>query len=410
MLAMVVTASYQVLLTERQIDDGHEAERAFTTFAWKLTVSLSDLRSAQQAYVAAGQDRTYWVDKVASHLEVITESLSSLVRLAKAPATVDALEQATAVVEDLRRMDALAREHTAAGQDLMASDLIFTDGLELAQRSASHVAFARATEQQARNRLQRERLNAQVVALAAALGTSIVAALLLLPIPRSKRETGSANSNVVLLDTADAEIVSVQAQPESRLLLNLDGDRLSLAESTINSLAEQTSEGPSLTAPISPDLQLAADLCTDLGRLSDTEELSSLLTRTAVLLNASGIIVWVRDSAGSSLRPAIGHGYPSQALSRMGVISYDGDNATAAAYRSVQMQVVTGNGGNGAIVVPLISATSCVGVMSAELQEGWETSDTVQAMASIVAAQLATLVVADSPVRSEPTQSRQSVR
>ena len=401
MLAMVVTVGYQVFLTERQIDDGHKAERVFTTLAWKLTVSLSDFRGAQQAYVAAGQDRMYWVDKVASHLEVITASLSSLVRLATAPASVDALKQATAVVDDLRRMDALAREHTATGQDLMASDLIFTDGLELAHRSASHIEFARATERQARNRLTREWLNAQVVALAAALGTSIVVALLLLPIPRSKRETDSAGSNVVLLDTADAEVESVQAQPDSRPLFDLDGDRLSLAESTIDSLVEQTSKAPSLTAPISPDLQLAADLCTDLGRLSNTEELPSLLKRVAVLLNASGIIVWVRDGTGSSLRPALGHGYPSQALSRMGIISYDGDNATAAAYRSIRMQVVTGNGGNGAIVVPLISATSCVGVMSAELQEGWETSDTVQATASIVAAQLATLVMADTPVRSE---------
>ena len=411
MLAVAVAAGYQVFLTERQMDDGREAERAFTTLAWKLAVSLSDLRGAQQAYVAAGQDRAYWVDKVASHLEVITTSLGSLARLAAAPATVSALEQAAGVVDDLRRMDALAREHTAAGQDLMASDLIFTGGLELAQRSASHVELARATERQARDRLTRERRNAQVVALAAALGTGVIVALLLLPGPRSARETDAPASDVVPSETAHAAVAPAPTLPAGRLLLDLDldGDRLSLAESTTASLAERTSGALAPTAPITPDLQLAADLCTDLGRLSNTGELPSLLERAAALLNASGIIVWVRDGTGSSLRPAVGHGYTSRTLSRIGVISCDGDNATAAAYRSVQMQVVTGDAGSGAIVAPLISATSCVGVMSAELQQGWETSDAVQATASIVAAQLATLVMADTPVRAEPAQGQQSV-
>ena len=409
MLAVAVAGGYQVFLTERQIDDEREAERAFTTLAWKLAVSLSDLRGAQQAYVAAGQDRAYWVDKVASHLEVITTSLGSLARLASAPATVNALAQATAVVDDLTRMDALAREHTAAGQDLMASDLIFTDGLELAQRSASHVELARATERQARDRLTRERRNAQVVALAAALGTGVMVALLLLPGRRSKGDAPA--SDVVPSETADAAVESTPILPEGRLLLDLDldGDRLSLAESTTDSLAERSSGTLAPTAPITPDLLLAADLCTDLGRLSNTEELPSLLERTAALLNASGIIVWVRDGTGSALRPAVGHGYTPRTLSRMGVISCDGDNATAAAYRSVQMQVVTGDGSSGAIVAPLVSATSCVGVMSAELQQGWETSEAVQATASIVAAQLATLVMADAPVRAESAQGQQSV-
>jgi len=113
------------------------------------------------------------------------------------------------------------------------------------------------------------------------------------------------------------------------------------------------------------------------------------------LLNATGIIVWVSNSSKRSLRPALAHGYTARALSLMGNISSDGDNATAAAFRSVSTQVVTGVETSGAIAVPLISSTTCVGVVSAEIQEGWETSDAVQATASIVAAQLATLLDAD---------------
>ena len=126
MLGVAVASGYQVFLTEQHIDDEREAERAFTALAWKLAVSLSDLRAAQQAYVAAGQDRGYWVSKTASQIDATTTSLASLARLSTAPGTAGALSEAASVVDDLKRMDAMARDYSSAGQDLMASDLIFT--------------------------------------------------------------------------------------------------------------------------------------------------------------------------------------------------------------------------------------------------------------------------------------------
>ena len=62
------------------------------------------------------------------------------------------------------------------------------------------------------------------------------------------------------------------------------------------------------------------------------------------------------------------------------------------------MQVVVGDDTkSGALAVPLLTANSCVGVLSAELREGWESSEAVQATAAIMAAQLATLLSADPP-------------
>lgn len=387
MLAMAVASGYQVFLAERQINDGREAERAFTALAWKYSVSLSDLRGAQQAYVAAGQNRVYWVDKVASHLDAITTNLGSLSRLATVSGTMRALDDATAAVDDLRRMDALAREQTAAGQELIASDLIFTDGLELAQRAASHVEFARTTERLARDEKRQQRRNAQAMMLAAAMTTGLLVSLLLLP---GSRSTQAAEKRTV--SDAAATVGSTESSVKAGRLLfdiELDTDRLSIAEPEPDELPL------SEPAPAMPNLRHAADLCTDFGRLSNTEELPALLERAAALLNATGIIVWVSNISKRSLRPAVAHGYTARALSLMGNISSDGDNATAAAFRSVQTQVVTGIETSGAIAVPLISSTTCVGVMSAEIQEGWETSDAVQATASIVAAQLATLLDAD---------------
>ena len=86
-------------------------------------------------------------------------------------------------------------------------------------------------------------------------------------------------------------------------------------------------------------------------------------------------------------------------LSRLGRVSCDSDNVTASAYRTGQLQTVPSEGDlPGAMAVPLLAAsqeTPSVGVLSVEVTQGWETSEAVQATASMLAAQLATFVTAD---------------
>ena len=87
---------------------------------------------------------------------------------------------------------------------------------------------------------------------------------------------------------------------------------------------------------------------------------------------------------------------PAAALARQGTIPCDSDNAAAAAYRDERLQVVSGGADTpGALVAPLASAEDRAGVMTLEVNDGWETSDAVQSTATIIAAQLATLVAAD---------------
>ncbi len=61
----------------------------------------------------------------------------------------------------------------------------------------------------------------------------------------------------------------------------------------------------------------------------------------------------------------------------------------------MQVVPVGGTATKGALVAPLLVPDDCVGVMAAEVRAGWESSTDVQATASILAAQLATLVAAD---------------
>ena len=401
-LATLVFTGNQLRLSELALEDEQNVERVFTDLSWALTLTLGDLRAAQQAYVAAGQDRLYWTAKVNSHLDTVRDSLDSLRRLATNPTSIEALDSADGAVADLDRMDGRAREQVNLEQPLMASDLIFTDGLELATRAATNVELARATERTTRNETIRAARASQATMIATAAGVSVLAVVLLVPM---KREDGPAP-----FESIDAEQTEGFRPGESGLSVAdrtmLDNLDLNAADPWPTDEAASPSPRAPDTAPTPagdspepvPDLRVAADLCTDLCKLTDTSELPELLARAAALMNATGIIIWLRDSSGHALRPAIGHGYPTTTLARLGSIPEDGDNATSVAYRSARMQVVERHDTtSGALAAPLLGADCCVGVLSAELREGWESSRAVQATAAIMAAQLATLLSADPP-------------
>jgi hypothetical protein len=152
-------------------------------------------------------------------------------------------------------------------------------------------------------------------------------------------------------------------------------------------------------------LKAAASLATDFGRVRDAEEMTRLLGRAATLMDASGVVIWLGTTTGTELAPMLAHGYGAQALSRMPRVPRSADNAAAAAYRTGQMQIVLARpGGNpGALVAPILAADGCIGALSAEIQGGGEASESVQALSTIVAAHLATMLADSRPAaESEP--------
>jgi len=395
LLGAGVASGAYAFLTGQRITESRRADRAFDARAWTLALSLAELRAAQQAYVAAGQDRSFWVADVAERIESVTTELSALSAASTLPATADALDEAAALVAALARMDVRARDHAETGQEVMASDLIFADGLELGRSAAAHVERARLAEREARDVAAGGREQSQVVATGALLGAGVLFALLLSPLTAGR---AASRGDTALPAAEAAEDPAPAGLPEGRLFLDLDAGDEATAASQVE--AERASTTPA------PDLRVAADLCTDLSRSVNATELPPLLARAAQLLNASCIIVWVRDATGNALRPAISHGYPPAALVRLGTIACDGDNVTAAAYRDARLHVMPGGVETpGAIAAPLAAPEDCPGVMSIEVNDGWERSDTVQSTATIIAAQLATLVAAD-PADASADQAR----
>jgi len=217
-----------------------------------------------------------------------------------------------------------------------------------------------------------------------------------------KGEAAERNLEAVVLGATAAVVVIVLltitlAWPETRAEQVVPSDAVpsdASAATTAAAMSEQATPSAYTTArPTGPILQKAAELCTNLGRVSDVAELRTLVGQAADVIDASGLIVWTSAPGEKELRAALWHGYSDEMLSRLPPLSKSADNAAARAFRSGQLQIVLARPGssNGAVVAPLLTANGCVGVVSAEIRGGGESSESVQALAAIFAAQLATV-------------------
>jgi transcriptional regulator with XRE-family HTH domain len=151
------------------------------------------------------------------------------------------------------------------------------------------------------------------------------------------------------------------------------------------------------------DLLAAARLCTELGRAETAVQVQPLLREAAALLGAKGLIVWVWDASAMQLRPVLVHGYSEQVVAQLPGVGRDEDNLTAAAFRSAETLAVSGTAhSSSALALPLLTPTSCAGVLTIELPPGSEESASIRAVATFFAAMLAQLVGGGTPAAAEP--------
>ena len=118
-------------------------------------------------------------------------------------------------------------------------------------------------------------------------------------------------------------------------------------------------------------LETVARLCTEFGRVVERGAVRELLQQSADALSAAGLIVWLADDSGETLRPLLVHGYSDKILAQLPAVTRDADNATAAAFRTARpCEVAATAHTSGALVVPLLIPDGCAGVLAIELHQG----------------------------------------
>jgi hypothetical protein len=273
--------------------------------------------------------------------------------------------EAAATVIEIGNVDRRALDYLKAGQELMAADVVFTDGGETSALAAGQVEAARVAENQALDQFEAAARRRQAYAMG---GAAAIAALMIALLGVSGRRSEAA-------DASEAD----RARSEA--------GKTALSRQSVAAADTQSA------------MRAAAEICTDLGRVKDSGELTSLLARVADLMDASGLVVWIGSVAGADLRPVLAHGYSERTLARMTAVPRTADNAAAAAYRTGAMQVVLARPGtsSGALVAPLLTPEGCIGALTAEIKGGSESSSAIQALAAIFAAQLASVLASSAP-------------
>ena len=391
-VAAVGALTYLAVTRAQSVNTARDRVATLEAAAARADLALVDIAASQRGYVAPGQGVDFWSTRVDAALADARGALAALDTAARDPEAGARIDSALSRLDDLTAMDARARAFALDGQRQMASDLVFADGYEIIAAARTDAAEAASVERAAA--AAPLTLDSQVH-LAAIGGLALIAAVAVLLSLRRPKDPEPLVTTLDVAPAGDMTPASRSAAPattDDSIGAALDASLASLDQYEPTEPVEPV-EPIEPVEPAAVNLSAAADVCVDLARLLDMRDLQAVLARAATVLQADGLIVWVMDPAGKMLAPALMHGYAPDLVARLGTLPMDADNATAAAWREKRAQTVEGSGDrSGAVAVPMLTGDGCMGVLSVEVRNGRERASDVQALARIVAAQLAAVV------------------
>ena len=356
----------------RQIAEVDRSQRELSDRVDRLLTTLDAVTTAQQAHVTASSEQDpARVSTLLGQLRSETEALRPHVRSIDGGRALQAVASSVATLSDI---EARAAEHMWLGQDLMAADLLASDGRSADEAVASGLRTLRGAENDAFAATRASALDS-LWTIAGAIAVLWVVGLILF-----------------------------MRQPSAVVR------EVSPAATQGHTLLAPTDAAQKLEPATSLDLQGAADVCTSIGQLTSAEDLSPLLRRAASVLDASGVVVWM--AAGEDLFAAAAFGYAPHVMRRLGPINRAALNATAAAWRTSTLQVVSGDQTErSALAAPMLGPDRCVGVLAVEVRVGQERDPATRAVTALLAAQLAAALAgwpaasAAAPVNVPPLEN-----
>jgi hypothetical protein len=366
-------AALLLVRSEQRIRSIADSARTFDLEARDAIDAFAEARMAQQAYVAAGQGIGFWMPKVTASSQRADAALTAL-RSSASPQALAATDQAMESAKAFADIEQRVREYLKSSQQLMAGDIVFTEGTQAATAAMRQVETARQAEAQAVDATVAALREQEAIALGAGAGVAALIVLVLVFVPKPKTEPADTSLSIAPGGSDTTERIPVPAAAPDPTMIDT--------------------------------FKAAATLATDFGRVRDVDDLTRLLSRAAELMDASGVMVWMASEATADLRPVLAHGYSADVLARIPAMPRTADNAAAKAFRSSTLQIVLARPGKstGAVVAPIMDANGCIGALSAEIRHGAETSETTQALATLFAAHLAT-VVAQAPADVETARA-----
>lgn len=399
-LALLATAGlgYLAVSDERQLSAARHQGAGIDQAAEEALSALLDIRGSLHAYVAPSQGTEFWSTRAGALIDVLRQRVVSLD--AAAAESGGSLAESLDGIDQLAAADRRARQYADRGEFLLAGDVLFTEVRDLLSAVTDQVANVRYTlRSQADGRVSRIRQE-QAALAAAGIGLWIIVSLLLMPGSVKAAAKVPNEWRQVLAEKLEKPASARDNLEETGTVLGDLSQGASAKEDSGSGRQAEPPLAPVLAAvaepwpaPVPPfNLTTVAEICTDLSALTDADGLSGALARASEVLGAKGLIVWVASSDGASLTAGPSHGFDARIVNRIGAIPRASANLTAAALRENAPKVSAAAASAGAaLAVPMRGTAGPIGVLSAELRPGLHADDNRIAVASILAAQLATL-------------------
>ena len=347
----------------------------------RMIATAGDIASAQQAYVAPGQPDQPWFDRGAMLLQQFGQDAAAIRPLLRSN-DASALADVEKTFKSIVAIDGRVREEMQQGQNLLAADLIFSEGHDTV---AGLVMALRSLDLSERQTVAAQRASVEREQWGALGGVAVIWAAGLLTLVPVRAGSGMREPESVNREPSDLE------HPDAGSRIP-DPGRVLLPNSGL--------------VPSTVDLSAAADVCGAFARTADTAALREALARAAAVLDARGIVVWM--GAGEELFPALSHGYDERVVERLGPIPRDAANVTAEAWRTARIRTVASNQMfDGALAAPIVGVNGCIGVFAAEVRHAREEDAATRAVAAMIAAQLAGILPA-WPAASGATEKADS--
>lgn len=378
-LLVTTAVAYRVVEDETSLGRASREGVAHERAAGQALEALLDLRASLHAYVAPGQGVPFWSQRSEESIDRFREQVVALdAALAQRRGS---LAETLDVVDQLAAAERRSREYARRGEALLAGDVVFTEVRDLVATSIEQVQAARNTLSVATAaRISALRREQAMLAGGAIAAWAIIAFLLVTPTkPVAVKDPNEWRNNL-----AATIKKPIPKEPETAKLKPV------VVEPPVPAV-------PVEPVPAMPSVPVVAllevgEICADLSTLADTGALTGALDRAAKVLDAGGVIVWIASNDGNTLSPVASHGFDQKMVSRIGRIPRDSANLTAAAFRDNVSRVSAATAtAPAALAVALCGPSGPVGVLSVELKAGIPADDARVALATIFAAQLATL-------------------
>lgn len=386
-VGLLVTAGLGYRAVEDEASLGRAAREGtlLDRTAEQALQALLDLRGSLHAYVAPGQGVAFWSGRAEETLDALRQRL---VTLDSAVSPIGgSLSETLDAVDQLAAAERRARGYAGRGETLLAGDVVFTEVRDLLSASIAAVQDVRGRLAVAHDRRTSALRQEQAALAAAGVATWLIIALLLVPAPPPEVVKKKGDEwRQELAETIKKPIIKEPAEP--------------VRAKPVEAVERVEPAVPAEPAVTVKALREVGEICSDLSTLADTGALTGALQRASDVLNASGLIVWVASNDAGSLAPVATWGFDPKLVARIGRIARDSSNMTAAAFRENAPRVSAATAtAPAAIAVSLCGPTGPVGVLSAELQDGVPADEGRVALATIFAAQLATLAM---PIPAAP--------